>query len=173
MILIKSGTEDGAALIRTALHLGRSPKVVVFDLPNDREGEIVAAAEAGVAGLHLCSESLEHLLDLVRTAGVGQARCSSEVSAILLRRVYSFARQVNPDASTDGLSRREVEILELIVQGLSNQQIASRLSLTLPTVKNHVHRVLTKMGVTSRSEAVSVYRANQYGPRAGVSRSAD
>lgn len=162
VILIKSGTEDAATLMKASLVLGPSPKVVVFDLAVDRQSEIIGAAEAGVAGLHLRSESFEHLLDLIRTAGAGQARCSSEVSNILLRRVYSYARQINPDARTETLSAREAEILQLIAQGLSNQQISSRLTLSLPTVKNHVHRLLTKMGVGSRAEAVSVYRANQY-----------
>ena len=59
--------------------------------------------------------------------------------------------QANPDATTDVLTRREIEILELIEQGLTNQQIASRLSLTLHTVKNHVHNLLSKLGVASRA----------------------
>lgn len=162
IVLIKSGTDDAATLIKVSLRLGHSTKVVVFDLPAGRESEIVSAAEAGVAGLHLRSESFQHLLDVIRTVGSGHARCSSAVSAILLRRVYAFAEQTNPDARTDMLSPREVEILQLVVQGLTNQQIASRLTLTLPTVKNHVHRMLTKMGVASRAEAIAVYRANQY-----------
>lgn len=163
VILIRNGTEDSANLLKMSLHLGRSSMVVVFDLSTDREAEIIAAAESGVAGLHLRSESFEHLLSLIKTVGAGQAKCSAEVTAILLRRVYAFAGQENPDAKTDMLSPRELEVLALLVQGLTNQQIATRLTLTLPTVKNHVHRLLTKMGVASRAEAVAVYRANQFG----------
>ena len=59
-------------------------------------------------------------------------------------------------------NEREIEILELIEQGLTNQQVASRLSLTLHTVKNHVHNLLSKLGVGSRSEAVSVFRASKF-----------
>lgn len=162
IIMINSGTAEAPTLIKMSLSLARSTKVVVFGLSVAREADIVAAAEAGVAGLHLDSESFEDLLNVLEKASVGRAQCSSEVSAILLRRVYAFAGQLNPDARTDMLSPRETEILQLIVQGLTNQQIASRLTLTLPTVKNHVHRLLTKMGVASRAEAVTVYRANQY-----------
>jgi DNA-binding NarL/FixJ family response regulator len=79
-----------------------------------------------------------------------------------MRRVYAFAAQANPDITTDALTPREIEILELVEQGLTNQQIASRLSLTLHTVKNHVHNLLSKLGVGSRSEAVSVFRASKY-----------
>jgi DNA-binding NarL/FixJ family response regulator len=60
------------------------------------------------------------------------------------------------------LTPREIEILELIDRGLTNQQIASRLSLTLHTVKNHVHNLLGKLGVASRAEAVAVFRATKY-----------
>ncbi|MCH9720505.1 MAG: response regulator transcription factor, partial [Actinomycetia bacterium] len=138
-------------------------KVVVFGLSVDREPEIVACAEAGVAGLHLRSESFDHLLKLVANAGTGGARCSSEVSAILLRRVYSLAHQPpTPDSKADLLTARELEILELIELGLTNQQIASRLSVALHTVKNHVHNLLGKLGVANRAEAVAVSRALRY-----------
>ena len=52
--------------------------------------------------------------------------------------------------------------MELLDQGLTNQQIANRLSVTLHTVKNHVHSVLKKLGVGSRSEAVTVFRTAKY-----------
>ena len=80
-----------------------------------------------------------------------------------MRRVYAFAAQPNPDSSLEALTPRETEILHLIEQGLTNQQIASRLSLTVHTVKNHVHSLLGKIGVASRAEAVTVYRANKFG----------
>lgn len=163
VILVGVGNEDSATLVQISLDIDRSTKVVVFDLSVDREPEIISAAEAGVAGLHLRSESFEHLLKLVENAGQGQAQCSPEVSAILMKRVYAFAAQPNPDSTTDVLTPRETEILALIEQGLSNQQIATRLSLTLHTVKNHVHSVLTKLGVGSRAEAVSVLRATKFG----------
>ena len=79
-----------------------------------------------------------------------------------MRRVYAFAAQANPDSSTNSLTARETEILELLEQGLTNQQIASRLSVTVHTVKNHVHSLLTKLGVGSRNDAVTVLRATKY-----------
>lgn len=162
VILLNVSTPDSATLLQVSLDIDMATKVVVFGLSMDRESEIVASAEAGVAGLHLRTESFEHLLTLVSNAGKGQAQCSSEVSAILMRRVYAFAAQANPDSSTDSLTARETEILELLEQGLTNQQIASRLSVTVHTVKNHVHSLLTKLGVGSRTEAVTVFRANKY-----------
>lgn len=75
---------------------------------------------------------------MVRTTDGGRALCSPEVSAVLMKRVYAFAAQTNPDSTTDSLTARENEILELLEQGLTNQQIATRLSVTLHTVQNHV-----------------------------------
>lgn len=177
VILLNVSTPDSATLLQVSLDIDPATKVVVFGLSLDREAEIVAAAEAGVAGLHLRTESFDHLRDLVKGAGTGQARCSQVVSAILIRRVYAFAAQTNPDSSTDTLTARETEILELLEQGLTNQQVASRLSVTVHTVKNHVHSLLTKLGVGSRTEAVAVFRAARYagarhnldlGPAAGI-----
>lgn len=162
VVLLNIETPDSATLLHMVLDFQPGTRVVVFGLSTERESDIVACAEAGVAGLHLRTESFEHLLGLIRSAGNGRAQCSPEVSAILLRRVYAYAAQTNPDATTDVLTPRELEILDLIEQGLSNQQIASRLSLTLNTVKNHVHNLLKKLGVGSRSEAVSVSRAAKY-----------
>lgn len=161
--MVKSGIRDASTLINVSRRLGRSSAVVVFDLSLEREAEIVSIAEAGVSGLLLHTESFERMLETLRTVERGHAMCSTEVTAVLLRRVYAFSQDINPDAGIDRLTAREIEILELIVQGLTNQQIASRLTLTLQTVKNHVHRLLSKMEVASRTEAVTVYLAKQRG----------
>lgn len=164
-ILLNVDTPDSSTLVQLGLDLDRKVRVIVYGLSTDRESEIVSCAEAGVAGLHLRTESFDHLLTLTSSSSSGRAQCSPEVSSILLRRVYAFAAQANPDATTDVLTRREIEILELIEQGLTNQQIASRLSLTLHTIKNHVHNLLSKLGVASRAEAVTVFRATKYANR--------
>ncbi len=162
VVLLNIATTDSATLLQLALDLDQDCRVIVFGLSTERESEIVACAEAGIAGLHLRTESFDFLLSLISSAGESGAQCSPEVSAILLRRVYAFAAQANPDVTTDLLTPREIEILELIDRGLTNQQIASRLSLTLHTVKNHVHNLLGKLGVASRAEAVGVLRAKKF-----------
>lgn len=159
IVLIRNGSRDASTVLNVSLRLGRMTKVVVYDLSLDREPEIVSTAEAGVAGLVLESESFEHLLAVLSAVSTGHARCSSEVSAVLLQRVYSFAGHAYPDAAEIRLTARESEIMELVAQGLTNQQIASRLTLSLPTVKNYVHRLLTKLGVPSRADLAIVHRA--------------
>ncbi len=163
VILLNIATEDSGTLLQVSLDIDAAAAVVVYGLSVDREPEIVACAEAGVAGLHLRSESFAHLLALLANASTGGAQCSSQVSAILLRRVYALAHQPpTSDSKTDLLTARELEILDLIELGLTNQQIASRLSLALHTVKNHVHNMLGKLGVATRAEAVAVSRALRY-----------
>lgn len=158
IVLINAASRDTAALLEVSLRLGRPIKVVVYGLSAEQESHIVAAAEAGAAGLHLDSESFDQLLDVLHVVSTGHARCSAEVSAILLQRVYAFAGHVTPDHAPIKLTTRETEIVEMVAQGLTNQQIASRLTLSLPTVKNHVHRLLTKLGVASRKDIAAVHR---------------
>jgi len=163
IVVVKIGLPDASTVIKVGRRLGSSGAVVVFDLSLECEAEIISAAEAGVSGLLLRTESFDRMLETLRAAASGHALCSTEVSAMLLRRVYSFSQDINPDAGIERLTERELQILGLIAEGLTNQQIASRLMLTLPTIKNHVHRVLSKMEVASRAEAVTVYRAKQHG----------
>lgn len=162
VVLLNITTRDSDTLMHVSLDLTPAVRVIVFGLSADRESEIESCAEAGVAGLHLSSESFEHLLGLIHSANEGQALCSSAVSAILLKRVYAFARQEDLELKEPLLSPREKQILELLEAGLSNQQIASRLCLTLHTVKNHVHSLLTKLGVSTRAEAGTLNRAMRY-----------
>ncbi len=163
IVLINAARRDTAALLEVSLRLGKPIKVVAYGLSVDQESQIVTVAEAGTAGLHLDSESFDQLLDVLHAVGTGHARCSAEVSAILLQRVYAFAGHVSPDSAAVKLTKRETEIVELVAQGLTNQQIASRLTLSLPTVKNHVHRLLTKLGVASRNDIAAVHRATTWG----------
>lgn len=162
LIVLNIGTRDGFTLLQVCLDLSPRTKVIVSGLSADRESEIVFCAEAGVAGLHLRTESFDHLMTLIREAGEGPALCSTEVTAILLRRLYSTTIQNGPDGDPGLLTAREREVLALLERGLSNQQIASQLSVTLHTVKNHVHNVLTKLGAGSRAEAAAAARRMRF-----------
>jgi DNA-binding NarL/FixJ family response regulator len=160
VLLLDVGTPDSATLLQVALDTGPEVRVIVTGLTEDAESEIVACAEAGVAGLHLRTESLDELLAMIRDAGNGRAACSSAVSAILFRHVYALVGQTDPGTPVrnPALSAREAQVLRLLEEGLSNQQIASRLNVTIHTVKNHVHSLFAKLGVASRAEAVAATR---------------
>jgi DNA-binding NarL/FixJ family response regulator len=158
VIALDSSVPDRETLLDISLDMGRSTKVVVYGLPADQPSVVVACAEAGVAGLHLETESFEQLLAVLSgVQGTGR-RCSQDVSALLMSEVYAHARRPVSElaGSVQRLSAREMQVAELLCEGLSNQQIAKRLSVSLSTVKNHVHGVLGKLGVPTRTEAAEL-----------------
>ena len=123
-----------------------------------RDGDIIACAEAGAAGYVFRDASLDELVATIESAVRGELRCSPEMAGALLRRVANLAGQRTMDGDTH-LTRREHEILDLVDRGFSNKQIAIRLFITVATVKNHMHNILEKLGVHTRSEAAARARS--------------
>ena len=158
VILLNMATRDNTMLLRQALKLNPSVRVIVLGLSEDDEQEIVACAEAGVAGYHLRTESLGELLVLIRKVAAGESLCSPRVSAILLRRLSVLAAQRQSSDKELVLTAREAQILEMVELGLSNREIADQLCIAVHTVKNHVHSLLTKLGVSTRVQAAALSR---------------
>ena len=158
VLLLHVGVPAGPLLARTVR--GTYPSVRVIALAAAEVDEVIMPwAEAGISGYVPRNASLEHLVDTIRIVARGEAACSPVVTAALLRRVAAFAR---PDTSQEVervLAPRELQVVRLIEGGLSNKEIARRLSIALPTVKNHVHHILAKLGVCHRSEVRSRVRA--------------
>ena len=125
----------------------------------EAEREILAWAEAGVGGYLGRDASLLELTGAIEAIARGEAPCHPRTAAILLRRLASGSDPAPPTLQCGShLTRREREIVRLLGEGLSNQQIARRCHIALPTVKNHVHNVLEKLGVHDRAEAVRTVR---------------
>jgi DNA-binding NarL/FixJ family response regulator len=156
VLLFNMATRDNAMLLRQALTLSPSLRIIVLGLYEDDESEIVACAEAGVAGYHLRNESLGDLLVLIRKVAAGESLCSPRVSAILLRRLSALASQRQLVDKGLVLTARETQILKMLELGLSNRDIAEQLCIAVHTVKNHVHSVLTKLGVSTRAQAAAL-----------------
>jgi two-component system, NarL family, nitrate/nitrite response regulator NarL len=130
-------------------------RVVALVAP-DREDDLLGWAGAGVSGFLSWEASSPQLVEILRRAGRGESPCSPDVAEALLRRAGQ-----NPGgafALRGSLTEREAQIAELVADGLSNKAIASRLSIELATVKNHVHRILKKLRVHSRGEAAAKLR---------------
>lgn len=159
VVLLCVANKEIDAQLLVALDLKPRPKIIVFGLSEDAAEQVVGCAEAGVDGMHLRSESFDSLLSMVRIEG-GE-RCSPAASAILMRHVYSLTQRPVGNATLDVLTPRECEILDLIAVGMTNKQIATQLFVTVHTVKNHVHNMLTKLGVGSRIEAVGLLQAQR------------
>ena len=158
VVLLNIATRDSALLLRAVKELRPNVRVIVLGASEDNESEIVACAEAGVSGYHMRSDSLEDLLVLIRKVAGGESSCSPRVSAILLRRLSALASQREPAAKELALTTREAQILTMLELGRSNQDIATQLSIAVHTVKNHVHSLLTKLGVSTRAEAAVMSR---------------
>ncbi len=140
----------------TAAHL--ATKVLILGLTESKE-EVLHYVEAGAAGYVLQDDSVDALLTKLRSTYAGAAVVSPEIAGALLTRVAELAQE--PDrveaapAVQIELTAREREILRLIGQGLTNQQIAAQLTLEVGTVKNHVHRILHKLHVSDRQSAAA------------------
>jgi len=158
VILLDTVPADADVSIRALLAALPDVRVVALTVPN-YETEILAVAEAGIAGFVTSDASVAELVAAIESVARGEALCSPSVAAALMRRLASLARSWTDLDPIEPLTTREREILELIDEGLSNKQIAQRLRIELPTVKNHVHHILGKLGVHRRAEAAALARA--------------
>jgi two-component system, NarL family, nitrate/nitrite response regulator NarL len=156
--LLDLTTPDSLALIRELGAEVPESRVVALAVPED-EAAVIACAEAGVAAFLTREQSVDDLLETLASVARGETRMSPKLAAMLLRRVTVLAAQrpnrEGPRSERARLTRREHEVLRLLDEGLSNKQIARRLCIELPTVKNHVHRILEKLAVRRRTEAVA------------------
>ena len=131
----------------------------------ESEQDVVACAEAGVAGYVTRDASIDDLVATIDSVVRGEALLSPTVGATLLRGVAAPAVGDRHDIG-ERLTAREWEVLDLVGEGLSNKQIAKRLEIETPTVKNHVHNILEKLDAHSRTEAAARARGVRYGRRA-------
>ena len=136
--------------------------VVVLGLA-EAEHRMITWAQAGVAGYLGREASLEEFGEAIEGATRREPSFLPETATIRLRRIAAAADALSPACGQRSLTTREREILQLVGQGLSNQQIARRLYIALPTVKNHVHNILEKLGVHRRIDAVAEVRRGGFG----------
>lgn len=161
VVLVSAGLPDQGALelTRTVMESASDTKVLVVGLAEENQHEMLRYIEAGAAGYILKDSSLQELTDMIRLARQGEARVSTRMAGVMMERLFRLARMFSAvEHKVDGdvhLTSRELEVLQFIGEGLTNQEIAARLVLEVGTVKNHVHRILEKLNVSSRQEAAS------------------
>lgn len=136
---------DGFAATRRITSQHGGPRVVVLTT-YDSEADIVAAVEAGACGYLLKDAPPDELVAAVHSAAAGRSALAPAVASRLIDRMR---------APATALSGREVEVLQLVAAGLSNDQIARRLFISQATVKSHLVHVFTKLDVDSRTAAVA------------------
>ncbi len=148
---------DGAAATRAIRQ--QFPQVQVIVLTSFKEGDLVKnALEAGAIGYLLKDVSADELAEAIRAAHAGRATLSPEAAQALVETTNL------PPAPGLKLTEREHEVLALMIEGLNNVQIAGRLTVSPSTIKSHVSNILSKLGVTSRTEAVTLALRNHIAP---------
>jgi DNA-binding NarL/FixJ family response regulator len=134
-----------------------SMKVVLIDMDNDRE-IFLECVRAGAVGYILKDASAAEVVSGVQAVAQGQAVCPPQLCVHLFR---AFSRQWTtvPSARIKiefGLTRRQQQIVPLIAQGLTNKEIASHLTLSEQTVKNHIHGIMRRVGAIDRLQVIDL-----------------
>ncbi|XVU25275.1 response regulator [Actinoplanes sp. CA-054009] len=144
--------QDGLAATSTLLAAPHPPRVIMLTT-FDTDENLYRALRAGASGFLLKVSSPEHLITAIRVVAAGEALLDP---AITTRVISAFAAQPGPrpPAELDGLTPREAEVLRLVARGHSNAEIAAALAVGEATVKTHVARVLMKLGLRDRVQAV-------------------
>lgn len=137
-----------------ALSRAAGQTVVVALGVAEEEDDVVRCIEAGAAGYVSREATFPQLISVIRSVSAGEIICSPRMAAVLARRLTSLAAH-RPIVRAGTLSLREVEVARLVAMGLSNKEIAARLSIELATVKNHVHNILEKLAIERRAEVAS------------------
>jgi NarL family two-component system response regulator LiaR len=140
---------DGAAATRVIRQ--QFPQVQVIALTSYKEGDLVKnALKSGAIGYLLKDVSADDLAGAIRAAHSGRATLSPQAAQALVETTNQ------PPLPGLDLTEREREVLGLMVEGLNNTQIAGKLMVSPSTIKSHVSNILSKLGVASRTEAVTL-----------------
>lgn len=142
---------DGIEGTRRIRELPDGPHVLMLTT-YDIDSDVLAAIEAGAAGYLLKDASADDLAAGVRAAAAGESVLAPSIAQRLVQRTLQPQRTLSP---------REIEVLDLVAQGLSNDAIGKQLFLSQATVKSHLVHIFTKLGVDSRTAAVAAARAQR------------
>jgi two-component system nitrate/nitrite response regulator NarL len=151
--LVDLSNIESVSVVHELAERAPNVKVVAIGVP-ETEQRILECAEAGVRGYVPREGSLADLTAALHSVARGEMLCSPRIAASLAQHIAALAAAESLQA-TARLTPREMEILELIEEGLSNKEIACRLYIEVATVKNHVHNILEKLNVRGRVDAVA------------------
>ncbi len=155
IIVLELDTSLGFAvnLIHEVTALRPDAKIIVVGSVESEEC-IVQLAVAGATGYVPANASFQDMLSIIRSARKGEFACPPDLTYTLFSRLAELARDRDTDfLLASGLTTRELQILRLVAQNLSNKEIAERLCVSEYTIKNHVHHLLKKLGLHSRRGA--------------------
>lgn len=160
VVLLDIAMEEAFAVARQVPQICSTTRIVAIGM-TEIEADVISCAELGIAGYIPRSGSAHDAFEAVHAAARGEVRCSPRIAGFLFRYIAAQSGQRPPRDRFAGLTAREAQILRLLQQGLSNKMISRQLGIELPTVKNHVHSVLGKLGVHRRAEAISLLQRKE------------
>jgi two-component system nitrate/nitrite response regulator NarL len=168
VVLVDAAHADDTQFVQSVVACSPHARVVAFGVKETAQ-EVLALAAAGTAGYVRDSAPSADIARTLTRLMCGELLCSARAAASLYRRVATLSRRRRQRAAAGGkgyphepsitLSRREIQIAQLLDCGLSNKQIARRLGIEVATVKNHVHNLCEKLQVHRRGEAAARVRA--------------
>jgi DNA-binding NarL/FixJ family response regulator len=134
---------------------------VLMFTSRDSKEDIFAAFKAGADGYIMKDSSLQNLINAIDTVSTHAAWIDSQIARVVLANIQNTSESNSSKTQKDankkyGLTKKELEVLTLIVDGLSNQQISQKLVVSISTTKAHVHNILQKLYLTDRTKAAIV-----------------
>jgi two-component system, NarL family, nitrate/nitrite response regulator NarL len=152
VVLVDVATRESLELIRDLRAEAPGCKVLALAVEEIAE-DIIECAEAGAAGFVTADASIDDLVTAIERIAQAELVCSPRIAAQLFGRISERGERWSFE--TKSLTSREREVLDCIRQGKSNKEIAQKLNIAEPTVKNHVHNLLDKLDVTTRAQAAA------------------
>jgi len=153
--LLDMAMGDAFSVARHLARFAGASRIVALGMAED-EAEVLNCAQLGIAGYVTREASIAELLAAIEATARGEVHCSPKIAGSLFRRIAALSTERSNFGAPNALTARESQILKLLQQGLSNKMISRSLGIELPTVKNHVHSILAKLGIHRRTEAISL-----------------
>jgi two-component system, NarL family, nitrate/nitrite response regulator NarL len=154
IVLMDISLPGAHSLVREVRATESGTRVVAFAVSETADA-VLACAEAGIAGYVPADGSVDDLTYTLRRAVRGEIRVPPRIAGAIFQRLAALSAPTAQTESVYQLTPRELEILDLIAEGLANKQIARRLSIRVATVKNNVHHIHEQLGVTTRGAAAA------------------
>ena len=171
VVLLDMRMSNSQAIVTSIANDFANTKIIVIAVPEDDDNYLLCV-EAGITGYLSRESSIEELIDAVKTVDKGSLYCPCSITQYILSSVKHkhSSNKINDVKLTytkliNSLTQRELQIVKLLAEGMSNKKIAQTLTIELSTVKNHVHNILVKMGVESRTQVACLLQENIFSQR--------
>ena len=172
-VVLDSRTPSSVRVVGELRRAVPSVGLIAFAVDEDHD-QILACAQARVSAFLPSDATVDDLVRVIRGLTEGELVCTGRTAAILYAQLQRVSERHETLGDLASLTLREKEVLCLVDRGLSNKGIAQALGIRLATVKNHIHRILDKLGAASRGEAAARLHASiASGSEAGTGRSAN